>query len=212
MAVAQLDTAGRILQAAFNRLREDGYARLNTRDIATEAGVNHALIHYYFGTKEKLVIAVLDDANRRLIARQNEMYGSPGGFAEKWAKARAFYRDDLASGFVKVQMELWAASLSNPELRREFLPRILEWHRTVEAAVRDAFWQHELRLPFSPEAAASWIVSFWFGMEWAMLLGVEEGDAHHQEALDAMERVLEALDESGHPRARASDSVDDGGG
>jgi hypothetical protein len=55
-------------------------------------------------------------------------------------------------------------------------------------------------------------VSFWFGMEWEMLLGVEEQDAHHQEALDAMERLLEALDASGRAQAHASDSAEDGGG
>ena len=37
----------------------------------------------------------------------------------------AFYENDIASGFVRVQAELYAASLSNPGLREEFLPRIL---------------------------------------------------------------------------------------
>jgi AcrR family transcriptional regulator len=202
MAVTQLDTPTRILRAAFDRLRTDGYARLNTRDIAAAAGVNHALIHYYFGTKDRLVIAVLDDANRQLIARQQEMYAGPGRFADKWTQARAFYEDDLASGFVRVQMELWAASLSNPELRREFLPRILEWHHTVEAAVRDAFVHYDLDIPISPEAVASWIVSFWLGMEWEVLLGVEERDAHHQEALDAVKLLLEKLDAQPRPDQR----------
>ena len=202
MALPQVDTPTRILHAAFDRLCEDGYARLNTRAVAAAAGVNHALIHYYFGTKDKLVIAVLDDANRRLIARQRSMYGSAGSFAEKWAQARAFYDEDLASGFVRVQMELWAASLAKPGLRNEFLPRILEWHRTVEAAVREAFRAYDLDLPISPEAAASWIVGFWFGMEWEMLLGVEEKHAHHQEALDAVQRLLERLDRQAATRTQ----------
>jgi len=108
------------------------------RDVAAEAGVNHALIHYYFGSKDQLVIAVLDAANRRLIERQTQMYETPGGFAEKWAQARAFYEEDLASGFVRVQMELWAASLSNEALREHFVPRMMEWRRVIEQAVRDA--------------------------------------------------------------------------
>src|SRR4051794_17582796 len=112
------DTAARILEAAFHRLHEVGYARLSTRDIAAEAGVNHGLIHYYFGTKDRLAIAALDEANRRLVQRQSLLYQTPGGFAEKWARARDFYEEDLASGFVRVQMELWAASLSNPALRQ----------------------------------------------------------------------------------------------
>ena len=97
------------------------------REIAKDAGVNHALINYHFRTKDQLVIAVLDEANRRLLERQPRMYAAPGGFAQKWAQARRFYADDLASGFVRVQAELWAASLSNPGLREKFLPRLLAW-------------------------------------------------------------------------------------
>ena len=188
------DTSGRILRAAFRRLLEDGYARLSTREIAAEAGVNHALIHYYFGTKDKLVIAALDDANDRLLERQAGMYESPGGFAEKWARAREFYQQDLASGFVRVQMELWAAGLSNAALRREVLPRVLAWRRMVAGGVREALEHYELDLPFSAEAIACWIADFWWGMEFEMLLGVPEEEAHHQEALDAMQRLLEQLD------------------
>ncbi len=188
------DTATRILDAAFRRLASDGYNNLSTRDIAAEAGVNHAAIHYYFGTKEKLVVAVLDEANRRLLERQAEMYDTAGGFAAKWAQARQFYEQDLTSGFVRVQMELWAVSLSNPELRKEFFPRILAWRRVIEEAVRDAFRLYALDLPISPEAMACWISSFWFGMEFEMLLGAKEAEMRHNEALDAMQRMLEHLD------------------
>jgi AcrR family transcriptional regulator len=188
------DTPTRILSAAFRRLHEVGYARLSTRDIAAEAGVNHALIHYYFGTKDRLAMAALDEANRRLLKRQSQMYGEPGGFAEKWARARAFYEEDLASGFVRVQMELWAASLSNLALRKEFLPRLLAWRRIVEGGVRDALAHYDLDLPVSAEAIACWIVGFWVGMEFEMLVGIGDEEAHHQEALDAMQLLLERLD------------------
>jgi AcrR family transcriptional regulator len=188
------DVAMRILDAAFRRLAVGGYSNLATRDIAAEAGVNHAAIHYYFGTKQKLVIAVLDEANQRLLERQKQLYDTGGGFAAKWAQARQFYEHDLASGFVRVQMELWAASLSDPDLRKEFLPRVLQWRRIIEEAVNDALKLYELELPFSSEAIACWISSFWFGMEFEMLLGAGELETHHKEALDAMQRLLEHLD------------------
>ena len=188
------ETATCILQAAYRRLTTDGYARLNMRNVAAEAGVNHALIHYYFGSKDQLVIAVLDEANRSLLERQTQMYAMPGDFAAKWAQARAFYAEDLASGFVRVQMELLAASLSNADLREQFVPRFMEWHRVIEEAVRDALAHYRLELPVSAEALATWIVNFWFGMEFEMLLGIPESQAHHQEALDAMQRLLEHFD------------------
>lgn len=200
MADADLGaTKAKILDAAFRRLAHDGYAALSVREIAKDARVNHALINYHFGSKDQLVIEVLDAANRQLLARQQHMYAQAGGFAEKWAQARRFYEDDKASGFVRVQAELWAASLSNPELREKFLPRLLAWRNVVLGAVREALAALEahgttLPAPFSAQALACWISEFWLGMEFVDLIGAGEQRAEHEAALDAMQQLLESLD------------------
>lgn len=196
---AAVDTRAKILDAAFRRLASDGYAALSVREIAKDAGVNHALINYHFRTKDQLVIEVLDAANRRLLARQATMYSEPGGYAAKWAQARRFYESDLASGFVRVQAELWAASLSNPELRDKFVPRVLAWKQLVLEVVREAvkaLSSGGVALPpaVTAEVIACWIAEFWLGMEFADLLGVKEERAPHRAALDAVQALLEALD------------------
>lgn len=198
------DTRTRILDAAFRCLATTGYTALSVREIARDAGVNHALISYYFGTKDRLVIAVLDEANRQLLLRQRQMYGAPGGFAEKWAQARRFYENDIVSGFVRVQAELYAASLSNPALRDEFLPRIQEWKQVVLEVVREALQTHQPALPtaFSAEAIASLISEFWLGMEFARLIGGESERQRHEQALDAVEQMILALETSGTPAGR----------
>lgn len=193
-----LDTKTRILDAAFRCLASRGYAALSVREIAKDAGVNHALISYYFGTKDLLVIAVLDEANRQLLQRQRQMYAAPGGFAAKWRQARQFYESDIASGFVRVQAELYAASLSNAELREQFLPRIQAWKQVVLEAVQDALQTHQPVLPpaFNAGAIASLISEFWLGMEFARLIGGEGERARHEQALDAIEAMLVALEAS----------------
>lgn len=205
---AAADTRSRILAAAFHCLASKGYAALSVREIARDAGVNHALISYYFGTKERLVIAVLDEANQRLLRRQREMYAAPGGFARKWVQARRFYESDLASGFVRVQAELYAASLSNAELRQQFVPRVQAWKTVVLEAVRDALNTYRPRLPaaFDAEAIATLIAEFWLGMEFARLIGDDEEKARHGKALDAVEQLLIAL-ESGPMRAGPADDT-----
>ena len=192
-------TKAKILDAAFRRLASDGYAALSVREIAKDAGVNHALINYHFRTRDQLVIAVLDAANRRLLERQTSMYREPGGFAEKWAQARRFYESDLASGFVRVQAELWAASLSNKALREQFLPRLLAWKKVVLEAVREALAMSEaggvkLPPPFTAEVIAGWISEFWLGMEFTDLLGATEERARNRAGLDAVQSLLESLD------------------
>jgi AcrR family transcriptional regulator len=201
------DTRAKILAAAFRRLASEGYAALSVREIARDAGVNHALINYHFRTKDQLVIAVLDAANQRLLARQAAMYQAPSGFAQKWADARRFYESDLGSGFVRVQAELWAASLSNAELRDKFLPRLLAWKQLVLGAVREALaaaQTHGVVLPpaFTAEVIACWISEFWLGMEFADLLGVKEDQVTHRAALDAVQTLLESLDARSAAAAR----------
>jgi AcrR family transcriptional regulator len=190
------DTRQRILEAAFNCLVVRGYASLSVRDIAKDAGVNHALISYYFGGKDRLVIAVLDDANRRLLERQQQLHSTPVGFADKWATARRFYESDLASGFVRVQAELWAASLSNVELREQFLPRIQAWKQLVLDGVREALQAYRVDLPpaFSAEAIATLLSEFWLGMEFSQLIGASGETARHEATLDAIEALLRMLD------------------
>jgi AcrR family transcriptional regulator len=193
-------TKDKILDAAFQRLAREGYARLSVREIARDAGVNHALINYHFRSKDQLVIAVLDEANRRLLERQSRMYAEPGNFADKWAEARRFYKGDLASGFVRMQAELWAASLSNPSLREKFLPRLVAWRKVVLGAVRDAVATLEesgvaLPPPFTADVIATWISEFWLGMEFVDLIGGRAEHREHRAALDAMEKLLQWLDE-----------------
>ena len=85
-------TRERILDATFRRLVSEGYAALSVREIAKDAGVNHALINYHFRSKDQLVIDVLDAVNQRLLSRQASMYESGGGFAQKWAERAALLR------------------------------------------------------------------------------------------------------------------------
>ncbi|MEO8543638.1 MAG: helix-turn-helix domain-containing protein [Burkholderiaceae bacterium] len=208
MADADLGaTQAKILDAAFRRLATEGYAALSVREIAKDAGVNHALINYHFRSKDQLVIEVLDSANRRLLERQTSLYRGPGSFARKWAEARRFYESDLASGFVRVQAELWAASLSNPVLREKFLPRLLAWKQLVLDGVREALQACEskgvkLPPPFTAEVISCWISEFWLGMEFADLLGVNAEKAQHRAALDAVQWLLESLDMQVHQAAK----------
>ena len=194
-----LSTREAILEATFQRVASDGYSQLNIREIAREAGVNHALINYHFRNKQQLVLEVLDQANRRLLARQENMYAQPDTVSGKWRKACEFYGEDIRSGFVKLIMELMAASFSDPVLRAGYLPRFLAWRRVVDAAVQDAIAQHGLDLPISAQAISTMIGCFWVGMEAEVALGVAEPQGHHQEALGAMLSLLQLMEKRQQP-------------
>ena len=183
-----------ILRAARDRLVEVGYANLNVRDIAREAGVNHALIGYHFHGKQQLVLAVLDEANKQLLERQARMYRATASASRQWREACDFYEEDLKSGFVRLLMELMGASFHDDALRAEFVPRLLGWHRLIEAAVVDFIARSKLDLPVSAQAITAWIGWFWTGMEASMVLGIDERDGHQREALAAVATLLRRVE------------------
>src|SRR5207249_4194403 len=65
-----------LLDAAERLLVEVGYDGVSTRRLAEEAGVNHGLVHYYFGSIENMLVRMLERFTERLVARQRELYAS----------------------------------------------------------------------------------------------------------------------------------------
>ena len=57
-----VETRDKIVRAALDIFTEKGFEAASTREIATRVGVNHGLIPYYFGTKQKLWRAAVDHA------------------------------------------------------------------------------------------------------------------------------------------------------
>jgi AcrR family transcriptional regulator len=67
------DTRNKILQAAFTVLSRQGYENTSVKEIAEEAGVAQGLVHYYFKSKQVLVLAVLAE-----VCKTMELKGVEG--------------------------------------------------------------------------------------------------------------------------------------
>src|SRR3954463_7540090 len=120
-----------LFDAAERLLIEVGYAGITTRRLAEVAGVNHGLVHYYFGSNENLLVQMLKRFTARLIARQEALYEADIPFVEKWRTAmRHLVSDDVA--YEKVWLPAQGPRRGNPR-RRERGPR-LEQRRRAQAA------------------------------------------------------------------------------
>jgi AcrR family transcriptional regulator len=53
------DTRGRILDAARHAFGERGFEGTSVRQVAGDAGVDPALVHHYFGSKQRLFVAAM---------------------------------------------------------------------------------------------------------------------------------------------------------
>ena len=59
-----IDTRERVIQAAVTCILQTGYYRASTNEIARVAGVTWGVIQHYFGTRERLMLAVLQEGAR----------------------------------------------------------------------------------------------------------------------------------------------------
>ncbi|WP_416975198.1 TetR family transcriptional regulator [Streptomyces sp. 4F14] len=62
MEAASGETRAKILAVAREEFSERGYEKTSVRGIAKAAGVDSALVHHYFGTKEQMFAAAVEDA------------------------------------------------------------------------------------------------------------------------------------------------------
>ncbi|MDR3217536.1 MAG: TetR/AcrR family transcriptional regulator [Dysgonamonadaceae bacterium] len=72
-----------ILEAAEKLFMEKGYNGTKTMDIAKNAGVNHAMIHYYFRTKENLFSRIFEQKAAQLLGFFVEAFNEDYPFFEK---------------------------------------------------------------------------------------------------------------------------------
>jgi AcrR family transcriptional regulator len=178
------------LDAAERLLVRVGYAQISTRRLAEEAGANHGLVHYYFGSMEELFVRVLERFTERLIVRQQAMYASDAPFIDKWREAMRYLDEDRESGYQKVWFELQAMAWNRPDMRTRIAPVLAAWRSAMRDAVRRAADQLGLDAgEFSADEWISLIVAFNEGIILERLAGITEG---HAELLDAIDRWMEA--------------------
>jgi AcrR family transcriptional regulator len=194
------ETRLRILDAAREVLLAHGAGGTSTRAVANEAGVRLSLVHYHFGGKQGLLVAVLQGENARLLERQRALYAKPGPLAEKWRTACEFLDHDIRSGYVRVLWELWAAGLADETLAAEWRAAISSWRELLESVFADWAADLHLDLPLSPRGLATLVGNVFEGVEIELLAGVPEHEAPHREVLNAFGALIERA-ETGRLRA-----------
>jgi AcrR family transcriptional regulator len=194
---ATADTRSRILGAARECLLADGYANLSTRHVAELAEVPLSQIHYHFGSKQRLILAVLEAENDRLLERQRAMYGGPEPLWQQWERACDFLDEDLESGYVRILLEMFAAGWSDAEVAAAVRVYMSGWYSLLaEVAEREGHRLGGLG-PFTPAEVASLMGLPFVGAEAFILLGFTEDTLPARSALRKVGTIIRALEERG---------------
>jgi len=174
-AVKKVETSTTLLEAAKKVLRQNGYAALSTRDVAAAAGVPLSQIHYHFGSKQGLVLALFEYLNAQLLDRQNAMFGDASlKLSEQWDQACDYLDEDIASGYVRVLQELIAASWADPAVAQVVRNALMAWFDLIVGAARKAERELGGLGPLTPEEVAAFAANAFVGAESLYLLGFEK--------------------------------------
>ena len=173
-----------LLDAAERLLVDVGHAGITTRRLAEEAGVNHGLVHYYFGSNENLLARALERFTERLIARQRELYASDLPFVEKWRTAMRYLVSEDRT-YEKVWLELQALAWNNTELRERLARVNAEWRAVLTEAFAEPHRELGIEMPL--DALVSLVITFNLGVMVERLGGIDTG---HAELLDWIDRWL----------------------
>ena len=168
------DTGIALLEAAKKVLRQNGYAGLSTRDVAEAAGVPLSQIHYHFGSKQGMMLALFEYLNAQLLGRQNAMFGDATlKLSEQWDRACDYLDDDIASGYVRVVQELIGAGLTDAAVAKVIRAAIMGWVLLVTDVARRAERELGGLGPFSAEEIGALVANAFIGGESLHLLGFE---------------------------------------
>ena len=180
-SVARQQTEEAFLDAAERLLVSVGHAGISSRALAEEAGANHGLVHYYFGSMENLLARVLERFTDRLIARQRAMYAaSDVPFVDKWRTAMRYLDADRA--YQTVWYELQALAWNRPDLQARVAHVDAEWRAVLTEALAGPREHYRIDMPLP--ALVSLVMTFNEGIILERLSGIRTGQAELLEWID----------------------------
>ena len=180
---ATAGTRAGIVAAARDRLLAEGYARLSTRSVADSAEVPLSQIHYHFGSKRQLILAVLEAENERLLGRQRQMFDAPDPLWVRWELACDFLDADVRSGYVRILQEMIVAGWSDADVAAAVREMLGGWYALLADVARREQERGTDLGGFTPDEIAALMGTAFLGAEELILLGVPEGTLPIRSAL-----------------------------
>lgn len=184
----------RIMEALNQCLQEKSFDQTSIKDIARAAEVNHGLLHYYFKSKEDILINYIDfviDHYKSMFAallEEKENKGLDEKQLLEWFFQAMSERITLNRRLSKVFVEIWEIAAYNPEVREKVRLAYREWMATVAA-----YLQRVVPDPAAARRIGTAVVAFLEGMSLFSIL-LDEGELELNAVLTGFQkRILQML-------------------
>jgi AcrR family transcriptional regulator len=183
-------TRDQILAAALATLREDGFAAATSRAVAARGGFNQALVFYYFGSMDALLLAALDRTSEERLAAYRAALADARSLDDVVTMATRLYREDRDSGHIDVVSQMIAGSIARPELAPQMIERMQPWIDLSEEVLGRVAGETPIGAAIPTRELAYAVVTFYLG---ANLLTHLDPDRARTDALVARLAELEPL-------------------
>jgi AcrR family transcriptional regulator len=159
------EKAQRIIEAMRASVGKRGVASSTFDVVAREAGVSRGLLHYYFGSKERLMVEVVrSDCDARVAALEENLATATSAdefVAFLVQTLEAFLSDEPGQS---VLYEMLSASRRSEEIRAELAELYRRWREQLAEALRDKQQEGVVSLDAEPEAVAALLFALGDGM------------------------------------------------
>jgi len=149
----------RIVDAMRHCVAERGIAGATFEHVSRQAGVSRGLLHYYFGTKERLLIEVLRNDAEIRIAMLDEPLAAAKSVDDVVAVlvsgAEELLRED--PGFYVILYELFTAARQNPDIQAELAELYRRSRRHVAGVLRRKEIEGVVSLRFDAESVVTYM-------------------------------------------------------
>jgi AcrR family transcriptional regulator len=166
-------TAEAILEAARRAIVRRGVEATRIADIAREAGTSTGTVHYYFETKDDVLLAALESANDQPYARMDELLGREADDLSRLAKLLELsipYPGPQREEWVFF-LELWGRILHRPELLAAAESTDSRWRSYFFDIVRSGAENGTFRPVAPPDEVADRLVALVDGLALKAVLG-----------------------------------------
>jgi len=187
-------TRDQIVDAALLALAEDGFAGATSRAIARRGKFNQALVYYYFGSLDALLLAALDKTSEERLGRYRKVVDAATTLDELVAVAARAYRDDRKSHHVAVVAQMVAGSVTRPDLAPAVLERMEPWVELARDALQKAARLAGVEETVPVDELAYAVAAFYLGQN--LITHLETGDARADALFSRLEGLAGILEDS----------------
>jgi AcrR family transcriptional regulator len=178
------DKAQRIVEAMRSSVARRGISGSTFEHVAREAGVSRGLLHYYFGTKEALLVEVVRRDTEHRIARMDEPLGNAASADELLEILVADLEDSIQNdpGFWVLLFDLFTAGRRNPEIQHE----VAELFNRTRAHVAEILRAKQAEGVIQPRFEVGAVVALLFALADGIALQLlSDPDRDHKDVIAA---------------------------